>query len=290
MSALLHASVEPSPACLTMRPARQACALILASPHSGREYSPDFLAASRLDPRALRRSEDSFVDELFGAAPGLGAPLLAASFPRAFCDVNRERWELDPDMLPAFCNTTSRRVAAGFGTIARVVASGEMIYRRKLRFEEARHRIETFWEPYHLALQALIDATRRAFGRCVLLDCHSMPSDRIRPEAPASFVLGDAHGMSCAPQIVSLVEDWLREKGYRTERNDPYAGGYVTRHYGRPDEDVHVLQIEIARGLYMDERRNEKRRGFRAVQSDLNGLMAALVEFLAAGPGLAPAA
>ncbi len=283
MSAILRAAETPRPALVLVRPPSQKSPLILASPHSGRDYHPDFVAASRLDARSLRRSEDSFVDELFAAAPGMGAPLLSASFPRAFCDVNRERWELDPEMfadpLPVYCNTTSRRVAAGFGTVARVVANGEVIHRRKLRFEEARQRIETCWEPYHVALQALIDETRQAFGRCLLIDCHSMPGDLVgRSRAPAGFVLGDAHGASCAPEIVGLVEECLQHSGYVVRRNDPYAGGFVTRHYGRPDAGIHVLQLEIARGLYMDERRNEKRRGFDALRHHLDRLMATVIE------------
>ena len=288
MSALLDLpEMAPAPF-LIERPAEQTCPIVFSSPHSGRDYPLDFVSDSRLDPKALRRSEDSFVEELFAFAPGLGAPLISATFPRAFCDVNRERWELDPEMfsdpLPGYCNVTSRRVAAGFGTIARVVASGETIYRRKLRFEEARARIETCWEPYHAALGALIEETRRRFGGCLLVDCHSMPEDAPRFREQARFVLGDAHGVSCAPGIVQLVESHLQADGYVVRRNDPYAGGYVTRFYGRPAAGVHVLQLEIARRLYMDERRNEKRPGFEVLRADLTRLAAALIVHLAASP------
>ena len=291
MSALLDRADDPPPACLIVRPSRQISPLLFASPHSGREYRPEFLALSQLDPSALRRSEDSFVDELFAAAPDLGVPLLAASFPRAFCDVNRERWELDPDMfegaLPTYCNTTSPRVAAGFGTIARVVANGEVIHRRKLHFEEARRRIESCWEPYHSALQAMIEETRRSFGGCLVVDCHSMPGDpSSRHRDRARFVLGDAHGASCAPEIVALVEQTLRHSGYQVRRNDPYAGGFVTRHYGKPKNRVHVLQIEVARSLYMDEQRHEKRLGFDALRADLDVLIATLVRELGSRPEL----
>src|SRR5213075_3261192 len=162
------------------QPAARALPLVLASPHSGAEYPSDLLAASRLDPLTLRRSEDSYVDALFGAGPELGAPLLAARFPRAYLDVNREPWELDPamfsDVLPGFANTRSPRVRMGLGTIARVVASGEEIYARKLSFAEAKQRIETLYFPYHAALRALLDDTAAAFGGYLLIDCHSMPS------------------------------------------------------------------------------------------------------------------
>ena len=266
-----------------LRPDRQTAPVVIASPHSGRDYPPDFIAAARLDAIGLRRSEDSFVDELFAAAPRHGMPLLSATFPRAFCDPNRERWELDPAMfdetLPAWVNTTSPRVGAGLGTIARVVASGESIYRHKLSFAEAERRVQCFWEPYHRALHDLIETTRREFGACLLIDCHSMPSHGCAGRnggAAADFVLGDAHGTACGPRPVRFVERTLGKLGYVVRRNDPSSGGYVTRHYGRPRERIHVLQIEIARRLYMDEVRIQRSENFDFVQHDLAQLTASL--------------
>ena len=269
-------------------PARQTAPLVFASPHSGRDYPAAFVAESRLGPRALRRSEDGYVDELFASVPAHGAPLLAANFPRAWCDVNREPWELDPAMfaepLPDWVNTTSPRVGAGLGTIARIVASGEFIYARKLAFAEAGARIAGCWEPYHAALRGLIEATVGVHGACLLIDCHSMPRDAAPGRRQrADFVLGDAHGTSCAPGATRAVETLLAGHGFAVRRNDPYAGGYVTRHYGRPRERVHALQIEVARGLYMDEERMEKRPEFAALQAVMERLAACLA---AAGPAL----
>ncbi len=265
-----------------LAPPVQAAPLVFASPHSGRRYDAAFLAAARLDPQALRRSEDCFVDELFAAAPAHGAPLLAATFPRAFCDANREPWELDPamfaDPLPPWVNTGSARVAAGLGTIARVVASGEAIYRDRLRFAEAEARVRACWMPFHAALQDLIAATRTRFGRCLLIDCHSMPAAQpgAPPGAGADIVLGDAHGTACGARTVRLAQDTLERLGYRVRRNEPYAGGYITRHYGRPREGVEALQVEICRSLYMDEARFARRTSFAAVQRDMTALIAAL--------------
>jgi len=288
---ITDADISPSAPVLLRRPAVQSTPIVFASPHSGRLYPPAFVAAARLDALGLRRSEDSFVDALFEAAPTYGAPLLAATFPRAFCDPNREPWELDPGMfaddLPPWVNTTSARVGAGLGTIARIVASGETIYRGKLPFAEAERRVRTYWEPFHDVLFALIKETRRRFGACLLIDCHSMPAhgNPGRNGAPAAdFVLGDAHGTACSPQATSLVEHVLRGLGYTVRRNDPYAGGYITRHYGRPREGVHALQIEVARGLYMDETRIERLPRFAALQRDLTTLIATLAE--EAGPAL----
>ena len=262
---------------LLLSPAPQTAPLVVASPHSGRAYAPAFLLAARLDPLDLRRSEDSFVEELFDSAPQHGAPLLCAQFPRAFCDPNREAWELDPamfaDPLPSWVNTTSPRVGAGLGTIARVVTSGEAIYRGKLRWAEAQERVRTCWQPYHDALSSLIRATQENFRTCLLLDCHSMPAGTGRLAGP-DFVLGDAHGTACTPRITALVEQILTGHGYDVRRNDPYAGGYVTRHYGRPREGVHALQIEVARRLYMDEAVLSKGAGFEALRQKLDGLLA----------------
>ena len=261
-------------------PVRQTVPLVFASPHSGNNYPQEFLAQSRLDPHALRKSEDSFVDELFAAAPGFGAPLLAADFPRVFCDVNREPWEMDPQMfegpLPSWVNSNSPRVQAGLGTIARIVTSGEPVYRARLPFAEAEERVRRYWQPYHEALNTLIEETRSSFGICILVDCHSMPAHPAQTANPPDFVLGDAHGTTCAQRITRTAEEVLQGMGYRVRRNDPYAGGYVTRHYGRPRENIHALQIEVARGLYMDEKLIERRPGMAALTRDLSRLVARL--------------
>ena len=265
-------------------PEDQAGPLVLASAHSGRAYPGAFVAATRLDMAGLRRSEDSFVDELFADAPALGIPLLCATFPRAYCDPNREAWELDPAMfdgaLPSWVNTTSARVSAGLGTIARVVATGETIYRGKLRFEEAERRVRRCWEPYHQALSDLLATTRQRFDKVLLIDCHSMPN--AGAGGGPDFVLGDAHGTACAPQITRFVEEQLSIMGYTVRRNDPYAGGFITRHYGRPRERTHALQIEVARRLYMNEARVQKGPGFLAIREDLSRMLQLLTPNISA--------
>jgi N-formylglutamate amidohydrolase len=260
-------------------PAARSLPLVVASPHSGSDYPPDFLAASRLDPLALRRSEDSFVDELFAAAPRLGAPLLAARFPRAYVDVNREAYELDPAMfcepLPGFVNAASPRVRMGLGTIARIVASGEEIYARKLRFAEATQRIGSLYHPYHQALRRLVEATAAAFGGCLLIDCHSMPSAAGSScgRDGADIVLGDCHGAACAPQITEAAVSFLVERGFVVAINTPYAGGFTTGFYGRPRAHRHALQIEINRALYMDERSYRRKPRFAPLVKDMAGLV-----------------
>jgi N-formylglutamate amidohydrolase len=295
-------SVEHVPAALldppteVLQPAPQALPLVLASPHSGAEYPDEFLAASRLDPLTLRRSEDSFVDEIFASGPELGAPLVAARFPRAYLDVNREPWELDPamfaDALPNYVNIRSPRVRMGLGTIARVVASGEEIYARKLRFAEARTRVETLYHPYHQALRRLVLDTEAAFGGCLLIDCHSMPSaaSEAGGQGPADIVLGDCHGTSCAPEIVAAARSFLTRRNLAVALNAPYAGGFTTAHYGNPRRGRHALQIEINRALYMDERHVRRKPELARLAAEMKALVAYLGELMSDRLGEAPRA
>ena len=267
-----------------LAPPEQRLPVVLASPHSGSVYPPDLVAASRLDAHALRRSEDSFVDELFAAGPALGAPLLRARFARAYLDVNREPYELDPAMfaesLPDFVNTRSPRVQVGLGTIARIVASGEDIYRGKLCLADAMARVERLYRPYHRALGELIEVTRQRFGYSLLIDCHSMPSMSAPHERGGrprvDVVLGDCHGTSCHSAIIATAQNVLAAKGYAVARNAPYAGGFTTGHYGRPRDGVHGLQIEINRSLYMDERTLHRKAFFGRLGDDMCDLIAAL--------------
>src|ERR1700744_2714952 len=174
-------ATEPDPGPFRLdRPARPSVPFLFASPHSGRSYPASLLENTRLDAITLRRSEDAFVDELFAGVVKLGAPLLAAQFPRAFLDVNRNSRELDAAMFDAPLtvpvDAPSPRVTAGLGVIPRIVRDGAEIYRGKLATGEADARIKELYQPYHRALAALIDETRARFGVAVLIDCHSMPS------------------------------------------------------------------------------------------------------------------
>lgn len=255
---------------------------VFSSPHSGARYPARFLEQTRLDPSMLRRSEDAFVDELFAAAPRFGAPLIKALLPRALVDLNREPYELDPRMfegrVPSFANTRSLRVAGGLGTVPRVVGEAQEIYDRRLPIGEAINRIEAIYKPYHRALRRLLLRTQRLHGAAILIDCHSMPSrGTAREERPrADIVLGDRYGASCAPLLTDTVEAVLRERGYSVVRNRPYAGGYITEHYGSPISGLHALQIEVNRALYMDEGAYCRSDDFPRVAADMEAVVAAV--------------
>lgn len=276
---------DASPPFEIIAPGQWSAPLVFASPHSGQDYSAAFIESSRLDPLGLRRSEDAFVDEIFAAAPDFGAPLLRARFPRVYVDPNREPYELDPDMfedaLPAHVNTTSPRIAAGLGTMARVVTSGEEVYAGKLRFADARRAIEATYIPYHEALKGLLDEARQRFGGCLLIDCHSMPSvggpmDRDPGFRRVDFILGDRYGASCAPEVTDLVEGALQALDYAVTRNAPYAGGFTTEHYGKPEAGHHTLQIEINRALYMNEMKIVRNDGFEQLKNNASQLIETL--------------
>jgi N-formylglutamate amidohydrolase len=250
-------------------------AVVFNSPHSGRVYPRAFLAAVRLGLPTLRRSEDCFVDELLLGVVGRGHPLMRAHFPRCFVDVNREPYELDPRMfegrLPSFANTRSMRVAGGLGTVARVVGDSQEIYDQRIPVDDALRRIEGLYKPYHRALRRLVTRVHRDFGTAVLVDCHSMPSTTgPRDERPrADIVIGDRYGTSCAGLVSDAIESVLHHRGYSVSRNKPYAGGFITEHYGNPAVGLHCVQLEVNRALYMDERRFERSPAFARVAQDL---------------------
>src|SRR5919107_1760620 len=259
---------EFDPPFTVTEPSAQTIPFVFNVPHAGAVYPTSFLAESRLDALGLRRSEDAYVDEIVAPMTALGAPVMAARFPRALLDLNREPYELDPRMfdgrLPPFANTRSMRVAGGLGTIPRIVADGQEIYHSRLRVDEALHRIEWLYKPYHRTLRHLVRRTAQHFGHTILIDCHSMPSSSVSREdgAKADIVLGDRYGTSCASLLIDLVEAALRRRGYSVVRNKPYAGGFITEHYGEPALGRHALQVEINRALYMDERSMTRNRGF----------------------------
>src|SRR5471032_1651572 len=248
---------ELSPPFEIVEPAELRAPLIFNSPHSGSVYPDEFLKASRIDLGALRRSEDSFMDELIGDLCGRGFPIVRVNFPRSYVDVNREPYELDPRMfsgrLPSFANTRSMRVAGGLGTIPRVVGDGQEIYHERLSVDDALGRIEALYKPYHRALRRLINKAHQAFGTVILVDCHSMPSigisrdEQRRPDV----VIGDRYGTSCAPLLPDVVEDTMGSLGYSIGRNKPYAGGFITEHYGNPASGLHAIQLELNRAIYM---------------------------------------
>ena len=262
---------------MVARPERQTAPFIFASPHSGRLYPASFARQSRLDPVMLRKSEDAFVEELFAAVPGLGAPLIAARFPRAFVDANRAPGEIDPAMFDAPLASPiaprTPRVAAGLGVIPRIVRDGIEIYGARLPAQEAHFRLESFYRPYHAALAKLVAETRSLFGIAIVIDCHSMPP----PSRGSDVVIGDCYGEAAAAELIVAAQRTLAELGFAVARNTPYAGGYTTNLYGKPESGLHALQIEVSRALYLDEARVTKTAAFADCKDRLGRFAARLM-------------
>jgi N-formylglutamate amidohydrolase len=262
------------------RPHRRETSVIFSSPHSGRDYTSDFLQTTLLDARIIRSSEDAYVDQLFAAAPACGAPLISARVPRAFIDLNRAPDELDPALIEGIARSPHNpRVSSGLGVIPRVVANGRHIYRGKMTLEQAEARITQFWHPYHTALRHLMDESHARFGEAIVIDCHSMPHEAIeahaRPGTPRpDVVLGDRFGAAAGRDVMERIEAAFASAGLRVVRNSPFAGAYITQAYGRPARRQHVVQVEVDRALYLNESTVTLRPDFDAFQAVITNVVA----------------
>lgn len=274
----LETSKEPT--FRVLRPERTLSGVIFASPHSGRDYPAALLERSILDARQIRSSEDAFVDRLARSAPDLGAPLICARVPRAYVDFNRAADELDPALIEGFSGgILNARVRAGLGVVPRVVAGARAIYSGKISRAEVDRRIAAHWLPWHLAIEELMAEALADHGRAVLIDLHSMPSEALeqgrgRPE----IVLGDRFGASSAPQVTETVARAFIAEGFAVARNKPFAGAYIAQAHGRPAFGRHVVQVEIDRGLYMDEARICPRADFDAFAMRLGRVIERIID------------
>lgn len=272
-----------APAFEIVRPSRLKAPVVFASPHSGTLYPKDLMDRLSLPLLNLRRTEDAFVDELFEDAPQHGGTLMKANYARSYVDLNRDARELDEEMfsdgLPRTAGMPGTRVKAGLGCLPKVGSTGEVFYNAQLTKLHGLRRLERVHDAYHQSLKSELEAFKQDWAERILIDCHSMPSRQPgRPKMP-DIVLGDRFGSSCSGRLTGLAERFFRKAGYTVARNAPYAGGYTTRAYGRPRRGAHVLQIEINRGLYMDEQTVQKGTGFVAMQKNVSNFAEHLLDF-----------
>jgi N-formylglutamate deformylase len=270
-------------------PAAAAVPLVLDSPHSGRDFPPDFDAAVR--EFDLREGEDCFVDELYAPATELGVPLLAARFPRTYLDPNRHRGDVDLELIEGghwpHEHVPSGKSRIGKALIWRTLDSGQPIYSRKLAVGEVVSRIERCHAPYHARLSGMLDETHARFGAVYHINCHSMPAvgkqgenDERRPRA--EFVLGDRDGTTCDPAFTEFVRATLVAMGYEVALNDPYKGVELVRAWSDPGARRHSLQVEINKKLYMDEATRTRHEGFAPLQANLTRLVEAISDYIEA--------
>lgn len=265
-------------------PENRDTSVVFAVPHSGREYNWKFKRKSILDEITIRTSEDAFVDMLFDTAPEFGAVFLAAKFPRAFVDLNRNADELDPALVEGLKkSTTNPRIASGLGVIPRVVSGGRAIYRGKISHDEALKRIADYWHPYHDTLHGLMARNLSEFGQAILVDCHSMPHEALDTIARSGarrpdVVIGDLFGASASDAIVCQIEEIFRAQGLHVLRNMPFAGAYIAKKYGRVSMNQHAIQIEIDRGLYMNEQLIRPNGNFNAFRKMMQTVTAQIAD------------
>ncbi|WP_399681900.1 N-formylglutamate amidohydrolase [Xenophilus sp.] len=270
-------------------PEAEALPLVCDSPHSGTRYPADFGFA--LPFELLRKGEDTDVHVLWQALPGVGATLLAAEFPRSYIDPNREVEDIDPAMLaepwPGPLQP-SEKTRLGIGLIWRDAGKNGLnpIYQRKLSVAEVQQRIADYHAPYHAAMREQIEGAYDRFGAVWHLNLHSMPADSyeslgIRTDKPlADFVLGDRDGTTASPAFTDAVAQALRKRGFSVALNDPFKGVALIARLGRPAERRHSLQVEVHRGLYMDEATRERSAGFGALQAALTEVAQELAAFV----------
>ncbi len=274
----------PKVAYQLIHPERRTTSVVFASPHSGRDYPWHFIRRTNLNEHTVRSSEDAFVDQLYDCAPQFGAPFLKAGAPRAFVDLNRSRDELDPALIEGAQRPGHNpRVASGLGVVPRVVANGKAIYSGKITMAEAERRIDQYWRPYHEALETQLDQAHLMFGEAILIDCHSMPHEAMDTVARSGIrrpevVLGDRFGAAADESIVDRIEAAFVRAGLAVTRNTPFAGAYITQHYGRPMRRRHAVQIEIDRALYMNEQLIRPNSNFDSFRTLLQGVVAEIAD------------
>lgn len=259
--------------------------VVFDSPHSGNIYPEDF--GHSIERTHLRRTEDAFVDELFADAPTCGATLICALFPRSYVDPNRSPDDIDPSMLAGewpYRANPGEKARLGIGLIPSREPGG-VVYDRLLSVDEACHRIDDYYWPYHRELEWALDRAQQRGGAFWHINCHSMPavSTSVSPEGSGvprpDFCLGTRDGTTCDSSLTELVESFLVGLGYSVTIDDPYKGAELVRRYSDPTHGRHSLQIEINRRLYMDEVSISKGEGFAAFRADIGRLVEAVCEF-----------
>ncbi|WP_313008791.1 N-formylglutamate amidohydrolase [Brevundimonas vesicularis] len=249
-----------------------ATALVFASPHSGDLYPDDMGAAPGLSRASLKSAEDALVGRLVAEGPRRGAALIVGRIGRAYVDLNRDPSELDPALIEDLEGPVGAKTAAGYGVIPRLAGDGTPLYARRLTLAEARHRIARVHVPYHQALGERMQATRATHGRAVLIDWHSMPARAVGAEV----VLGDRYGSACSARLSRRLRDLFEGLGWRVAQNHPYAGGWSTQRWGRPDEGYEAIQIELSRRLYLDETTLAPNATYAKTHKALSRVIAAL--------------
>mgnify|MGYP005831904973 CR=1 FL=1 len=267
---------------------------IFNSPHSGCIYPKEFLDSTNLDIYDLRTSEDAFVGDLFFPTKLFNCLLMEAKFPRTFVDLNRSHLELDPNLISGdFRFDKTARNIAGMGVIPRISGNGKEIYSKTILVQDAKKRLENFYFPYHVFLNGLLMESKKRLGYAVLFDCHSMPSklnlelSKSQNNCNPDIILGDLNGNSCSSFITNKVKSIFEKYNFLVTKNHPFSGGYITKKYGDPSNNIHVIQIEINKKLYMDENTIERSNNYENLSIKLTSVIEELSNLYPIGGNIA---
>jgi N-formylglutamate deformylase len=234
--------------------------VIVEVPHAGLDIPAAFLEPLVAPARAIARDADLFVDRLYADAPAEGATLLVARASRYAIDVNRSEGDIDGEVVEGGRGD----IRVHHGLVWRTTSDGEAALSRRLTRDEVEERLDLVWRPYHRELASLVEGKLARFGIAFILAAHSMPSIERGPAAAArdvrdstrrraDVVPGSRGRKSAGGRFIDATEACAVAEGWSVRHDDPYAGGFTTQHYGRPAERVHVLQVELARRLYLNE-------------------------------------
>ncbi|CAH0264165.1 N-formylglutamate amidohydrolase [Roseomonas sp. CECT 9278] len=266
-------------------PAGAAAPVVFDIPRSGAEYPRSFRPSAPFAD--VQRSISMYVEEAYAGVSEAGATWLYASFPNVFIDPNRNELDIDPDALDGEWPEALRpgdKTRMGIGLIPMVCAGTTRLYPDRLPVAEVRARLDDCYWPYHHELGRLLAGFRDSHGIALHMSCHSMPAIAAAGQADAGqrrsdFDLGDRHGTTCGPAVRDLVGSVLGGFGYNVTNNKHFVGAECVRKHGDPANGIHSLQIEMNRGLYMDEAARTRSEGLARVRGHLAELARQLAAF-----------
>ena len=241
------------------RPSEQTLPVVVDVPHAGDWIPDDVRDEMVIGSKVLRRDLDLYVDQLWEAAPKLGATLMVSRVSRYVVDLNRAADDISPETVRGGVRINEPGYYQDRGVVWRTTTARTPVMAQPMSKKAFKQRLDRFYHPYHETLAKEIDRVRSQFGFCVLIDGHSMPAmGRSGHSDPgrrrAEIVPGDVNGQSCDRTLRWTVEEHFRDSGFSVRSNEPYKGGWITRHHGDPSKGVHAIQIEVRRDLYMNER------------------------------------
>jgi N-formylglutamate amidohydrolase len=231
--------------------------VLLTVPHSGDFYPDIFIKHLKLNLSTVRKIEDFQSDKILNLIDVDCADIIIAKCSRVVVDLNRSRNAIDNDMfvkkITKYQIDEKKMISFGLGVFPKIILN-ENIYKNKLPVSYANSILDFYYDPFHETLSNQISDLLNRFGVCYHFDLHTMPSNAVRQfKKKIDIVLGNNYGKSSSPELLNHMQKNFENHGLNVELNNPYAGGFITRNYGKPSQGIETIQIEINRSLYMNE-------------------------------------